>query len=109
MWHNMYNKIFKEAPLLLPKPILISKLEALPKWKLIDNELVREHKFRDFEETWSVLTKVAMRSHLWGHHPTITTTYNKVQFRLTTHDVSGVSNIDLKLASKIEKYLTTKA
>ncbi|CDO96501.1 unnamed protein product [Kluyveromyces dobzhanskii CBS 2104] len=101
----MYNKIVKQVPVLLPPKILLQELRKLPNWHLLDNELVRDYRFKDFEETWGVLNKVAMRSHLWGHHPTITTTYNKVQFRLTTHDLSGVSDADVMLASRIEKYL----
>lgn len=51
------------------------------------------------------LNKVALRSHLWGHHPTIATTYNTVRITLTTHDVGGVSDIDVKLARKINSYV----
>lgn len=61
-----------------------------------------------------------MRAHLWGHHPSITTTYNKVSLELTTHDLKdesseaafsgtsttgGISDIDIKLAKKIEEYI----
>ncbi|CAG98922.1 4a-hydroxytetrahydrobiopterin dehydratase [Kluyveromyces lactis] len=102
---DMYNKIVKQVPVLLPPKLLTQELRKLPKWRLMENELVRDYKFRDFEETWSFLNKVAMRSHLWGHHPTITTTYNRVQFRLTTHDVSGISDADIMMASRIEKYI----
>lgn len=31
-------------------------------------------------------------------------TYNKVHITLTTHDIGGVSNIDVKLANKIDGY-----
>lgn len=91
--------------MLLSGKTLAQELRLLPRWKLDSLEIVRECVFKDFEETWSFLNKVAMRSHLWGHHPSITTCYNKVELRLTTHDVSGVSDIDIKMAKRIEKYL----
>ena len=68
------------------------------------NTVTRNISFKDFETTWSFLNQLAMRSHLWGHHPTVTTTYNKVSLRLTTHDTNGVSDIDLRLVAKIEGY-----
>lgn len=101
----MYNKITKKAAVLLEHGTIVNELLLLPKWKVIGKDLVRQHSFKDFETTWSFLNKVAMRSHLWGHHPNINTTYNKIEIRLTTHDVSGISDIDIKMARRFEKYL----
>lgn len=39
------------------------------------------------------------------HHPEITTLWNKVQVRLSTHDVDGISDRDFELAHKIEEVL----
>ena len=54
-----------------------------------------------------------MRGQLLGHHTTITTSYNKVKIDLATHDIvtesdkksSTISDIDIKFAKRIEKYL----
>ncbi|KAH3687461.1 hypothetical protein WICPIJ_001571 [Wickerhamomyces pijperi] len=45
-----------------------------------------------------------MRAHLYGHHPTIITTYNRVDVMLTTHDEGEgeVTDIDLKFAKRID-------
>ncbi|CDK25557.1 unnamed protein product [Kuraishia capsulata CBS 1993] len=62
-----------------------------------------DFRFKNFEDTWSFLTLVAMRSHLKGHHPTITNTYNRVKIDLTTHDVKGLTTIDFEMAEKFQE------
>ncbi|CCC67822.1 hypothetical protein NCAS_0A12640 [Naumovozyma castellii] len=109
----MYNKITKCRAVstnvkLLPEVLVQMKLA--PQWTLKDeSRLCRETiKFKDFETTWSFLNQLSMRAHLWGHHPTISTTYNKVDLELTTHDIEGgpaISDIDIKMAKRIEHYV----
>lgn len=102
----MYNKLIKVTPIAISGSELTKSLLGLPHWKLVDNMLTREVTFRDYETTWAFLTQVSMRSHLWGHHPTIKTTYKNVKLELFTHDSGNISDIDLKLAKRIEKYIT---
>lgn len=100
----MYNKITRIAPVALSTAEITQNLKKSTLWRLENNALSRDFVLRDFESTWGFLTQVSMRSHIWGHHPTITTTYNKVKIELTTHDVGGISNIDFKLAKKIDGF-----
>ncbi|KAG7880765.1 hypothetical protein KL905_002366 [Ogataea polymorpha] len=77
----------------------------LHRWTLDPrNFLERKYTFQNFEDTWAFLTKVALRSHLGGHHPKITTLYNKVTIHLTTHDVQGLTQSDFKFAERFESY-----
>ncbi|CCF55643.1 hypothetical protein KAFR_0A02050 [Kazachstania africana CBS 2517] len=109
----MYNKIVRTQPLKLVTRDLedsLVKLKLNSTWKINENRtsLIRECVFPDFESTWAFLTRVSMRSHLWGHHPTITTSFNKVKLELSTHDLDdkgAISDIDLKMANRIEKYI----
>ncbi|GCE99292.1 hypothetical protein ZYGM_002435 [Zygosaccharomyces mellis] len=102
----MYNKIVRTAPVVVEGANLVEKLVLLPRWKILQNQLVREIQFNDFETTWAFLTQISMRSHLWGHHPTITTSYNYVKLQLCTHELQEkVSDIDLKLAKRFEQYI----
>ncbi|CAH2446752.1 Putative 4a-hydroxytetrahydrobiopterin dehydratase [Komagataella phaffii CBS 7435] len=79
--------------------------QALPKWKIIDNQLHRTLKFQSFEDTWGFLTKLAMRSHLMKHHPKIINCYTDVDIYLTTHDENGITELDTRLAKRIDKYV----
>ena len=65
--------------------------------------LLRAYKFRTFEETWSFLTRVAMRAHRNGHHPKLTNVFTTVKLELTTHDVQGLSELDFRLAKAFDK------
>lgn len=69
----------------------------------VETLLENNYKFKNFSKTWQFLNGAALIAHLERHHPTITTTYNKVNFEITTHDVGNqVTRKDLKLAQKIQ-------
>lgn len=108
----MFNKIVKIEAERVPLPELQKLLRTqLVNWRQLDDRLVREVNFRDYQSTWAFLTQVSMRAHLWGHHPTIITTYTSVRLELQTHDLSdpvapGISNVDVKLAKQIDKYIS---
>ena len=72
-------------------------------WSLEDGgkALVRSLKFKDFSEAFAFLARVAMHAEKVNHHPEFTNVWNRVDFRLTTHDTGGVTERDLKLAKAI--------
>jgi 4a-hydroxytetrahydrobiopterin dehydratase len=63
--------------------------------------LVRRFKFKDFGEAFAFLTRVALHAEKADHHPEFTSVWNKVDFRLTSHDSGGVTERDRKLAEAI--------
>jgi len=65
--------------------------------------LIRSFKFEDFSEAFGFLTRVAMHAEKVDHHPELTNVWNRVDFRLTTHDAGGVTDRDHKLAEAINK------
>ncbi|MBC7406591.1 MAG: 4a-hydroxytetrahydrobiopterin dehydratase [Candidatus Parcubacteria bacterium] len=71
-------------------------------WQVIDNKLVREFKFKNFQEAleWSV--QVAMIAEEVNHHPEIMFTWGRVVISITTHDVGNqVTAKDIDLANDI--------
>ena len=87
----------------LPDVDVQSRCAALPGWELRDDAIHRELTFRDFVEAFSFMTSVAFIAERMGHHPEWSNVYNRVTFRLTTHDVGGVSENDLVMAEKISR------
>ena len=63
--------------------------------------LVRTMKFADFSEAFAFLTRVALHAEKADHHPEFTSVWNRVDFRLTSHDAGGVTERDVKLAKAI--------
>ena len=65
--------------------------------------LIRTYRFKDFSEAFGFLARVAMHAEKIDHHPEFTSVWNRVDFRLTTHDVDGVTERDAKLAEAIDR------
>ncbi len=63
--------------------------------------LVRSFRFKDFSEAFGFLTRVALHAEKADHHPEFTSVWNRVDFRLTSHDSGGVTPRDLSLAEAI--------
>ena len=63
--------------------------------------LERNFRFKDFSEAFAFLTRVAMHAEKVDHHPEFTSVWNRVDFRLTTHDSGGVTDRDRQLAEAI--------
>ena len=69
--------------------------------------LTRTVKLRDFSEAFSCLTRVALHAEKVDHHPEFTNAWNRVDFRLTSHDAGGVTDRDIALAEAINRLLPT--
>jgi 4a-hydroxytetrahydrobiopterin dehydratase len=82
-------------------------MDAPQGWTLEEGgkALVRTLKFKDFSEAFAFLTRVAMHAEKVDHHPEFTNVWNRVDFRLTTHDTGGVTERDRELAEEINRLL----
>lgn len=60
-------------------------------------------KFRNFSEAWGFMTRAALAAEKLNHHPEWSNKYNIVDVTLVTHDCDGLSDLDLKLASLMNK------
>jgi 4a-hydroxytetrahydrobiopterin dehydratase len=63
--------------------------------------LTRSFRFKDFAEAFAFLTRVALHAEKQDHHPEFTSVWNRVDFRLTSHDSGGVTQRDVALAEAI--------
>jgi 4a-hydroxytetrahydrobiopterin dehydratase len=64
-------------------------------------------RFADFEAAFAFLTRVADYAEAVDHHPEFTSRWNRVDFRLTSHDAGGVTARDVALAHKIDEIART--
>lgn len=89
-WGLSYNRWFTEEK------------EGETVWHLEYEYLVKKFKFDNFIEAFSFMTKVALLAEKLNHHPEWSNVYNEVSIKLTTHDVSGISERDFNLAEQID-------
>lgn len=72
---------------------------------MLETDLV----FKNYGTTWNFLNECQRFSHALRHHPTITTTYNNVNLRITTHDAGNrVTDKDFELARQVSLSPTLK-
>ena len=69
--------------------------------------LEKSFRFADFSEAFAFLTRVAMHAEKVDHHPEFTSVWNRVDFRLTSHDTGGLTARDIQLAEAISRLSDT--
>ncbi len=79
-----------------------NELETLKNWSLNEGKLHREYKFKDFVEAFGFMTRVALVVERMNHHPEWFNVYHTLIVDLTTHYVSLISEIDIKLATNMD-------
>ncbi|GJQ66595.1 Pcd [Trypoxylus dichotomus] len=74
-------------------------------WSMVNNRdaIYKEFLFKNFNEAFGFMTRTALLAEKMDHHPEWFNVYNKVQITLSSHDVSGLSERDVKLAIFIER------
>ena len=70
---------------------------------LAAGKLHRAFECKDFVSAWGNMTRVALVAESMNHHPEWFNVWNKVVIDLNTHSVKGISDVDFKLAAKINE------
>ena len=72
-------------------------------WKLNEGKLQKSFKFSNFIEAFSFMTRIALEAEKIDHHPEWSNVYDTVTIKLSTHDVGGITEYDIKLANSIDR------
>lgn len=80
-------------------------LAKLADWQLVtDRDAIgKTYTFPNFVEAFGFMTKVALMAEKMNHHPEWSNVYKTVNVVLTTHDAGGLTELDLKLASAMDR------
>ena len=65
--------------------------------------IVKTYKFKNFIDAFGFMTRAAIHAEKLNHHPEWSNVYNKVEVSLITHDVHGLSELDIKLAQIMDR------
>ncbi len=81
-------------------------LANLKGWSAKGETIVRKFDFPNFAESLKFVNMVGDLAEAEDHHPDITFGWGYAEIAVTTHDRSGVTDVDLVLASKINGITT---
>lgn len=86
-------------------------LGGLRHWKKVTGRdaIQKAYRFRDFNEAFGFMSRVALKADRMDHHPEWFNVYNQVLITLSTHDAGGVTGRDVALARFIDQVAGRKA
>jgi 4a-hydroxytetrahydrobiopterin dehydratase len=81
-------------------------LAKLPGWSEVSSReaITKKFVFRDFNAAFGFMARAALAAEKLDHHPEWFNVYKTVEVTLSTHDVGGVTELDIKLAEAMERF-----
>lgn len=88
----------------LTGPERTEALAGLSGWSAVEGRdaITRSLSFKNFNEAFAFMTRVAMKAEKMDHHPEWFNVYNRVEITLATHDAGGLTALDIALAEFID-------
>ena len=71
-------------------------------WDVGETSAQKTFVFANFIEAFGWMAQMAIHSEKLNHHPEWFNVYKTGKVKLTTHDTGGLSDLDLKLAQKMD-------
>jgi 4a-hydroxytetrahydrobiopterin dehydratase len=83
-------------------------LKPLKGWKRDGDFITKAFKFRKFLAGIRFVDAVALIAESQEHHPDIQVVWTTVTLNIQTHDEGGITELDIGLATEIEKHLSSR-
>ncbi len=77
--------------------------EALPDWRILFSTLTARFTTGDFATGLRLVQQIGEAAEEADHHPDLDLSYPRVDVRLTSHDVGGVTARDVRMARRISQ------
>jgi len=65
--------------------------------------IAKQFRFADFNEAFGFMGRVALFAEKFDHHPEWSNVYNRIDVLLATHEAQGVTDLDVKLATFMDR------
>jgi 4a-hydroxytetrahydrobiopterin dehydratase len=80
-------------------------LAKLAGWSAVKGgeAITRKFVFKDFNEAFGFMTRVALVAEKMDHHPEWSNVYKNVEVTLSTHDAGGLTELDIQLAEAMNR------
>jgi len=90
----------------MPRVLAVDEIDAaltaLPDWKRQGGAIAATYSFASFRDAIALILRVSFEAEELNHHPEIANVYNRVSFKLSTHDAGGaITERDIALAGRI--------
>jgi len=85
------------------------KIRSLPGWERKGLFITRTFEFDEFMDGIRFVDDIAALAEKLGHHPDIHIRWTAIRLEIQTHDEGGITALDIKLATEIEKRLRKTA
>jgi 4a-hydroxytetrahydrobiopterin dehydratase len=81
-------------------------LKDLSGWSELSGRdaIAKSFRFKTFNEAFGFMSRVALEAEKMDHHPEWSNVYNKVDVVLSTHSAGGLTELDIKLAAKMDVF-----
>jgi 4a-hydroxytetrahydrobiopterin dehydratase len=82
-----------------------SAIAGLAGWSEVPGReaIQKSFKFKDFNEAFGFMSRVALVAERMDHHPEWRNVWNTVEVVLSTHDAGGLTQRDVDLATKMNE------
>jgi 4a-hydroxytetrahydrobiopterin dehydratase len=95
------------VPPLTPEQIrpLLAQLDG---WKVADNHhLEKRYDVADFAQALELVNRIGATAEEQGHHPDLYLTWGRVEVKIWTHKINGLTESDFILAAKCDAAFAT--
>jgi len=89
--------------LLTPQDLASAMAATLEGWTCTDGKLTKTFTFKGFAEAIAFMTRCAFDAQRLDHHPNWCNVYNKVEVELWSHDLGGISQRCVDLATAMDR------
>ena len=85
-------------------------LREVAAWEAVEeHHLVKSFRFKDFKTALDFVNRVGELSEREWHHPDLALAWGKVDIKIYTHKIDGLSDNDFILAAKIDRLYLSAA
>ncbi len=83
---------------------LLSLQNQVQGWTVVEeHHIAKAYKFPDFRKALDFVNRVGELAEEQGHHPDIYLAWGKVEIKIWTHKIDGLTESDFILAAKVDR------
>lgn len=90
------------ASVLLSQQDILQRLGELNGWTLMGQSIQKTYPTQTFKNGVGFLVSIAIIADELNHHPDVQLAFKTITMTLTTHDSGGITELDFRLATRMD-------